>query len=45
MLKEVAHVARKKRVPYFDHTYCVQDLKITTSQNSITENGNRLNSF
>ena len=45
ILKEVAHVARKekkKRVPYFDHTYCVQGLNITTSQNSITENGNRL---
>ena len=36
---------KKKRVPYFDHTYCVQGLNITTSQNSITENGNRLNSL
>ena len=39
MLKEFAHVAIKKRVPYFEHTYCVQGLNITTSQNSITENG------
>ena len=46
ILKEVAHVERKKkRVPHFDHTYCVQGLNITTSQNSITENGNRLNSL
>ena len=35
----------KKKVPDFDHTYCVQGLNITTSQNSITENGNRLNSL
>ena len=35
----------KKRIPDFDHTYCVQGLNITTSQNSITENGNRLNSL
>ena len=28
-----------------DLTYCVQGLNITTSQNSITENGNRLNSL
>ena len=33
---------KKKGDPYFDHTYCVQGLNITTSQNSITENGNRL---
>ena len=33
------------RDPDFDHTYCVQGLNITTSQNSITENGNRLNSL
>ena len=46
ILKEVAHVVRKKkRIPDFDHTYCVQGLNITTSQNSITENGNRLNSL
>ena len=36
---------KKKRIPDFDHTYCVQGLNITTSQNSITENGNRLNSL
>ena len=36
---------KKKRIPVFDHTYCVQGLNITTSQNSITENGNRLNSL
>ena len=35
----------KERIPDFDHTYCVQGLNITTSQNSITENGNRLNSL
>ena len=35
----------KKRIPDFDHTYCVQGLNITTSQNAITENGNRLNSL
>ena len=35
----------KKRIPDFDHTYCVQVLNITTSQNSIAENGNRLNSL
>ena len=35
----------KKRIPDFDHTYCVQGLNITTSQKSITENGNRLNSL
>ena len=36
---------KKKRIPDFDHTYWVQGLNITTSQNSmtITENGNRLN--
>ena len=45
ILKEVAHVARKKRVPDFDHTYYVQGLNITTSQNSITENGTRLKSL
>ena len=45
ILKEVAHVARKKRLPDFDLTYCVQGLNITTLQNSITENGNRLNSL
>ena len=46
ILKEVAHVVRKKkRIPDFDHTYCVQGLNITTSQNSITEKGNRLNSL
>ena len=43
ILKEVAHVARKKRLPDFELTYCVQGLNITTSQNSIAENGNRLN--
>ena len=34
-----------KRIPDFDHTYWVQGLNITTSQNSmtITENGNWLN--
>ena len=47
ILKEVAHVARKKkkRLPDFDHTYFVQGLNIPTSQNSITENGDRLNSL
>ena len=45
ILKEVAHVARKKRVPDFDHKHCVQGLNITTSQNSITENGNRLSNL
>ena len=35
----------KKRIPDFDHTYCVQGLNTTTSQNSIAENGNRLNSL
>ena len=34
-----------KKVPDFDHTYCVQGLNITTPQNSITENRNRLNSL
>ena len=29
ILKKVAHVARKKRAPDFDHTYFVQGLKIT----------------
>ena len=32
----------KKRMPDFDHTYCAQGSKISTSQDSITENGNRL---
>ena len=36
---------KKKRVPYFDHKYCVQGLNVTTSQNSITENENRLSSL
>ena len=36
---------KKKRIPDFDHTYCVQGLNITTSQKSITENGNKLNSL
>ena len=36
---------KEKRIPDFDHTYCVQGLNITTSQNAITENGNRLNSL
>ena len=44
ILKEVAHVARKKRLPDFDHTHCVQGLNITASQNSITEIETRLNS-
>ena len=35
----------KKKNPWFNHTYCVQGLNITTSQNSITENGNGLNSL
>ena len=30
ILKEVAHVARKKRLPDFELTYCVQGLNITT---------------
>ena len=34
-----------KRIPDFNHTYCVQCLNITTSQNSITEKGNRLNNL
>ena len=45
ILKEVEHVARKKRLPDFQLTYCVQGLNITTLRNSITENGNRLNSL
>ena len=36
---------KEKRIPDFDHTYCVQGLNTTTSQNSIAENGNRLNSL
>ena len=36
---------KKKIIPDFDHTYCVQGLNTTTSQNSIAENGNRLNSL
>ena len=36
---------KKKRIPDFNHTYCLQGLNITASQNSITENRNRLNSF
>ena len=40
ILKEVAHVLRKKkRIPDFDHTYCVQGLNITTSQDSIQKMG------
>ena len=35
----------EKKVPDFDHTYCVQGLNITTPQNSITENRNRLKSL
>ena len=38
-------IPREKEVPDFDHTYCVQGLNITTSQNSITENRNKLNSL
>ena len=41
ILKEVAHVVRKKkkkkRIPDFDHTYCVQGLNITTSQTVCTD--------
>ena len=36
ILKEVE---KKKRIPDFDHTYCVQGLNITTSQDSIQKMG------
>ena len=35
----------KKKESLILITYCVQGLNTTTSQNSIAENGNRLNSF
>ena len=36
---------KKKRIPVFNRTFCVQSLNITTPQNSITENGNGLNNL
>ena len=36
---------QEKKESLISITYCVQGLDITTSQNSITENGNRLNSL
>ena len=36
---------KEKRIPVFDHTYCIQFLNITALQNSIKENGNTLNSL
>ena len=38
-------IPREKEVPDFDNTCCVQGLNTTTSQNSITENRNKLNSL
>jgi len=44
--KEVVRVARKKKQShFFDHTYCIQGLNITTSQYSTKENGHKLYSL